>query len=155
MNKFTSSDEFAAFLKKDHDTRFNAGVEAMFYNIWAHYRDLDYAFLRGKLTDLIKEWIEKERLNALNVTSSFISPDPLTRNMIEIEIVLTEISEQPSVVEVDEVTTALDPSIAYEVPVDEPSLSVTIFQPLINLEDEPMATDAEEEHGAAANPTAI
>ena len=45
LAKFKNSDEFAALLKKDHNVRFDAGVEAIFYNIWAHYRDLDYAFL--------------------------------------------------------------------------------------------------------------
>ena len=35
--KFKSSDEFTALLKKDHDTGFDAGVEAILYNIWAHY----------------------------------------------------------------------------------------------------------------------
>ena len=67
LGKFNSSDEFAAFLKKDHDTGFDAKVEAIFYNIWTHYQDLDYAFLGSKLTDLIGEWIEDERLSAPDV----------------------------------------------------------------------------------------
>ena len=52
LAKFKSSEEFFALLKKDHNTRFDAGVEAIFYNIWMHYRDLDYALLGGELTDL-------------------------------------------------------------------------------------------------------
>ena len=36
LTKFKSSDEFAVLLKKDHDTRFDARVEAIFYNIWAY-----------------------------------------------------------------------------------------------------------------------
>ena len=43
LAKFKNSDEF----EKDHDDGFNAGVKTIFYNIWAHYRDLDYAFLGG------------------------------------------------------------------------------------------------------------
>ena len=70
--KFKSSDEIAALLKKDHDIGFDAGVEAIFYNIWAHYRDLDYAFLGGELTDLTREWLEKERLNASTIMSPFV-----------------------------------------------------------------------------------
>ena len=31
--KFKSSNEFVALLKKDHDTGFDVGVEAIFYNI--------------------------------------------------------------------------------------------------------------------------
>ena len=31
--EFKSSDEFATLLKKDHDTGFDTGVEAIFYNI--------------------------------------------------------------------------------------------------------------------------
>ena len=45
LAKFKNSDEFAALLKKDHNVRFDAGVEAIFDNIWAHYRKLDYTFL--------------------------------------------------------------------------------------------------------------
>ena len=33
LAKFKSSDEFVALLKKDHDTGFEARVEAIFYNI--------------------------------------------------------------------------------------------------------------------------
>ena len=62
LTKFKNSDEFTALLKKDHDTGFDARVEAIFYNIQAHYRDLDYTFLGDKQTDLIGEWLEEERL---------------------------------------------------------------------------------------------
>ena len=44
LTKFKNSDEFTSLLKKDHDAGFDTGVEAIFYNIWAHYWDLDYAF---------------------------------------------------------------------------------------------------------------
>ena len=52
-------------------------------------------------------------------------------------------------VEVDEVTAATDLSIAPEVPVAEPNSSVAIVQSLINLKEEPVATDAKEEPEAA------
>ena len=55
----------------------------------------------------------------------------------------------------DEVTATSDPSIDPEVPVTEPSLSVAVVQSLINLEKEPVATDAEEEPEFAADPSAI
>ena len=45
--KFKNSDEFTTLLKKDHEVGFDTGVEVIFYNIWAHYQDLDYAFLGG------------------------------------------------------------------------------------------------------------
>ena len=67
LAKFKSSNEFATLLKKDHKTRFDTRVEAIFYNICTHYRDLDYAFLRGELIDLIGEWLEEERLNGPDV----------------------------------------------------------------------------------------
>ena len=155
LAKFKSSDEFVALLKKDHDIGFDVKVEAIFYNIWEHYQDLDYAFLGGKLTSLIGEWIEKERLNAPDVVLPSAPPSPLTENVAEIKIVPTETSEQPFVVEVDKVTTTTNPSIAFKVPVSEPSSSVAIVQLLINLEEEPVATDAEEEPETAANPTAV
>ena len=48
---FKNSDEFVALLKtllkKNHDAGFDTRVEAIFYKILAHYRDLDYAFLGG------------------------------------------------------------------------------------------------------------
>ena len=75
LAKFKGSDNFVALLKKDHDTRLYAGVEAIFYNIWVHYRDLDYVFLGGELTDLIEEWLEEESLNAPDVVPPF-SPSP-------------------------------------------------------------------------------
>ena len=75
--------------------------------------------------------------------------------MTEIEIVLTETSKQPSVVEVDEVTITPDPSIPFKVPISKPSLSVAVVQPVINLEEEPVAIDAKEELEAAAKPTTV
>ena len=123
--KFKSSEEFIALFKKDHDTRFNVGVEANFYNIWTYYRDLDYSFFGSKLTDLIGEWLEEYRLNALDVALPPMPSNPSTRDLVEIEISLVETSEQPSVVEVDEVTVSLDHSIAPKVPIFEPNSSVT------------------------------
>ena len=58
-------------------------------------------------------------------------------------------------VEVDKVTTTPYPLIAPEVHVNEPSSSVAVVQPLINLEEEPVSTNAEEELEAAANLTAV
>ena len=58
-------------------------------------------------------------------------------------------------VEVDEVTVAPDPFIASEVPISKPSSSVAVVQPLINLEEEPVATDAEKELEAAVNPSTV
>ena len=47
-------------------------------------------------------------------------------------------------VEVVKVTTTPNPSIAPKVPVTKPSLSVAIVHLLINLKEEPVATDVEE-----------
>ena len=93
LAKFKSSKEFATLVKNDHDTGFDAEVEAIFYNISTHYRDLDYAFLEGKLTAFIREWIEEKRLNVLNVASPSMPSDPLTRNTVEIEISPAETSK--------------------------------------------------------------
>ena len=97
LAKFKNLDEFATLLKKDHDAGFDVGfdigVEATFYNIWAHYWDLDYAFLGGELTGLIREWLEEERFNALEAMPSSTPPGPLTENAIEIETVPTEASK--------------------------------------------------------------
>ena len=87
LAKFRSSDEFTTLLMKDHDAGFNAGVEAIFYNIWAHYRDLDYTFLGDELTSLIREWLEEERLNALAAVPSSTPPGRLTGKVAEIETV--------------------------------------------------------------------
>ena len=54
-------------------------------------------------------------------------------------------------VKVGEEAAIPDPSITYEVLITEPSSSVTAVKPLINLEEEPVATDVEEEPKAAAN----
>ena len=93
LAKFKSSDEFAVFLKKDHDTGFDAVVEAIFFNIWTHYRDLDYAFLGGELTDLVGEWVEEERLHASDIAPSSTPPGTLIKNVVEIEIMPTETSK--------------------------------------------------------------
>ena len=78
--------------------------------------------------------------------------DPLTSNATEIEIFSVKTSKQ-MVVEVVEVTVALDPSITPQVPVTEPSLSVAVVQPLINLEKESVATDVDEKTEAGATPS--
>ena len=93
LAKFKSSDEFTTLPKKDHDTRFDAGAEVIFYNIWAHYRGLDYTFLGGGLTNLIGEWIEEERLNALNITPPSAPSSPLTGKATEIEVMPVETSD--------------------------------------------------------------
>ena len=155
LAKFKSLEEFVVLFKKDHDTRFEAMVEAILYNIWTHYRNVDYTFLGGELTDLIGEWIEEESLNAPNVVPLSVPSDPSTSNVVEIEISLAKTSEEPSMVEVGEVTTTPYPSILPKVSVTEPSSSFAAIQPLINLEEEPVATDVEEEPKAAANPSII
>ena len=96
-------------------------------------------FLSDELTNLIGEWIEEERLNALDVASPSVPSDPSTKNAAEIRISSAETSEQSSMVKVKEVTAAPDPSFAHEVPITEPSSSVPAIQPLINLEEEPEA----------------
>ena len=136
-------------------TLVDTGVEVIFYNIWVHYRDLDYAFFRGKLIDLSGEWLEEERLNAPNVTPPSAPLGPSTGNAAEIEIVSAETSKQSSVVEVDEMTSALDPSITFKDPASKPSLRVMTVQLLINLKEEPVATDTEEEPEATINPTVV
>ena len=55
----------------------------------------------------------------------------------------------------DEGTIAPNPSIAFKDPISEPSSRVVAVQPLINLEEEPVATDVEEEPEAAVNPTIV
>ena len=119
-----------------------------------HYRDLDYAFLGGKLIDIIGEWLEEERLNAPNAILPSIPPGPLTENAEEIEIVSVEASEQQPTTEVDEGTVAPNPPITSEDPVSEPSSRVTDVRPLINLEEEPVATDVEECE-VTVDPTAL
>ena len=119
-----------------------------------HYRDLDYAFLGGKLTDLIGEWLKDERLNAPNAIPPAVPPGPLTENAEKIEIVSVEASEQQPTVEVDEGTVAPNPPITSEDPVSEPSSRVTAVRPLINLEEEPVATDVEECE-VTVDPTAL
>ena len=153
LAKFKNSDEFVALLKKDHDAGFDAKVEAIFYNIWAHYQDLDYAILRGELTDLIGEWLKYERLNALKVVPSPIPPSPLTGNVIEIETV--KASKQQPVVEVDKGTATPNPHVSSEDPASEPSSRVAVVQSLINLEEEPVATDVEEGLEAAIDLTTV
>ena len=93
LAKFKGLYEFVALLKKDHDTGFDIGVETIFYNIWAHYRDLDYMFLGGELTYLIREWLEEERLNAPDVVPPFAPPSLLTGNAAMIETVPANASE--------------------------------------------------------------
>ena len=92
LAKFKSLDEVAAFLKKDHETGFNARVEAIFYNIWAHYGDLDYAFLGDELAGLIGECLEEGRLNAPDVAPPSAPPGPSTGNVAEIETAPSETS---------------------------------------------------------------
>ena len=145
LAKFKNSDEFTALLKKDHDTRYDVGVEAIFYNIWAHYRDLDYAFLGGELTDLIGEWLGEEKLNAPNAAPSPTPLGPLARNAAETEPVPAGAFEQQPMVEVDNKTIASNPPLTVEDPADELNSGVAATQLLINLEEEPVATDIEEE----------
>ena len=111
LAKFKSSKDFFALLKKDHDTGFDTKVDDIFYNILMHYRDLQYAFSGGEMTDLIREWIEDERLNALDVVPPSVPSDPWTSNVAEIEISPVDTSEQLSRVEVGEMTAAPVPQL--------------------------------------------
>ena len=77
------------------------------------------------------------------------------KNVAEIKIVPTVTFEQSSNVEVDAMTAALDSSIAFNAPASEPSSKVTAVQRLINLEEEPIATNVEEDLKAAVNPTTV
>ena len=90
-------------------------------------------FLGGKLTDLIGEWLEEERLNAPNTALSSIPPGPPTRNAVEAKIVPAEASEQQHAVEVDKETVASNPPLAVEDPIRELNSRVAAVQPLINL----------------------
>ena len=94
LAKFKNSSEFTALLKKNHYASFDAGVEAIFYNIWAHYWDLDYTFLGDEMTGLIREWLEEARLNVPEVMPSSIPPSPPTGKVTEIETLLAEAFEQ-------------------------------------------------------------
>ena len=71
------------------------------------------------------------------------------------ETVSAEAFEQLPTVEVDEMTATTDSPIASEDPTSEPSSRVAVVQSLINLEEEPMATDVEEELETAVNPTIV
>ena len=64
-------------------------------------------------------------------------------------------SEKQLVVEVDEGTAAPNPPITSEDPISEPSSRVVVFQPLINLEEELVATNIEEEPETAVDPTVV
>ena len=55
----------------------------------------------------------------------------------------------------DEGTAAPNPPIAFEDPTSELSSRVTTVQSLINLEEEPVATDVEEEPEAVVDLTVI
>ena len=112
-------------------------MEAIFYNIWGHYRGLDYAFLGGELTDLIGEWLKEERLNAPHITPSSTPPGPPAGNATGVETMLAKASEQQSMVEVDEKTVTSNPPLTIEDPVSELNSRVMVVQPLINLEEEP------------------
>ena len=155
LAKFKNSDEFTTLLKKDHDVGFDAGVEAIFYNIWAHYRNLNYAFLGGKPTDLIDKWLEEERLNAPNAVSSPTPFGPTVGNAAETETMPTEASEKQPMVEVDEETVAPNPPLAVKDPASELNSRVVAIQLLINLEEEPIAIDVEEEPEAAIDLTTV
>ena len=92
------------------------------------------------MTDLIGEWLEEERLNAPDIVLPSSSLGPSIGNVAEIETLSAEASEWQPVVEVD--------------PVGEPSSRVATIQPLINLEEEPIAIDVEEAD-ATVNPTIV
>ena len=130
-------------------------MEAIFYNIWAHYSDLDYAFLGGKLTDLIGEWLKEERLNAPKAMPSSTPLGPPTRIAIEIETILIEATEQQLTVKVDKETATPNLPIDFKDPTSELSSRVLAIQSLINLEEEPVATDVEEEPKAAVDLTVV
>ena len=66
-----------------------------------------------------------------------------------------EAYEQQPALEVDEKTIAFNPSFIIEDPVSELNLEVTIMQQLINLEEEPVATNVEEEPKPIVDLTAI
>ena len=68
---------------------------------------------------------------------------------------LAEASEQPFVVEVDEMTATPDPSIASKDLASEPSSRFVTVQLLINLKEEPRATDVQEEPEGGINPTPV
>ena len=55
----------------------------------------------------------------------------------------------------DAMTVAPNSFIAFEDPANDPSSRVVAVQLLINLEEEPVATDTEEKPKAAINPIAI
>ena len=70
IDKFKELEEFTTLLKKDYHNSYDV------YSIWAKYRDLDYMFLVGELTNLIGEWLEADELNAFDPTPSFPPPGP-------------------------------------------------------------------------------
>ena len=64
-------------------------------------------------------------------------------------------SERQPMVEVDEDTIAPNPPLAAKNPASKLSSRVTAAQPLINLKEEPVATDVDEEPKATVGLTVI
>ena len=116
---------------------------------------MNYAFLRAKLTSLIGEWLEEERLKAPEAVLSFTPLGPPIENAADIETVSTEAFEQEPVVELDEETVAPNLPLASEDLASELSSRVTIVKSLINLEEEPIATDVKKELEVTVDLTAI
>ena len=107
------------------------------------------------MTSLIEEWLEKERLNAPKVVPSSTPPGLLTGKAAEIETVSAEASEQQPMIEVGEETTTPNLPLTSKDLASELSSSVVIVQLLINLKEEPVATDVEEELETVADLIAV
>ena len=91
--KFKELEDFIALLEKDYHNGYDVRVMEIFYNIWAKYQDLDYIFLEGKLTNLISEWFEAEKLNAPNPAPSSLPLGPSAENVTRVDSVPTEAPE--------------------------------------------------------------
>ena len=98
--------------------------------------------LGGELTNLVGEWLEEEKLKAIIIEPSPTPPGPLAENTMEADTASTRASEQQPMVKE---TIASNPLLVAEKFTDEVTLKVMGVQLLINLEEEPVATDAEEE----------
>ena len=95
--KFKESEEFTTLFKKDYHNGYDVRVVEIFYNIWAKYRDLNYTFLGGELTNLIGEWLKAKKLNAPDPTPSCPLPSPSVEVVTRVESVLVEAPEQQHV----------------------------------------------------------
>ena len=134
--KFKESEEFTTRLKKEYHNGYDVRVVEICYNIWVKYRDFDYSFLEGELTNLIGEWLEAEKLNALDPTPSSPPPSPLAEGIIGARIMPIGAFKQQPAANADEEAVASNPPPTVEEPVGEVTSRVVSSKTLIDLKEE-------------------